>query len=270
MGWRDDIDQPGGDVRLSTSRLDEATGVVREAPDELLAEARAVDASITLDEYTLARVIASEHASGAPAELACIGDADLNRAAADRLSLLDHVTGRTGRYGRQRTPRPVATSRDPRVRHLRAARALLSGEARGVARGAVRYFDPRTQLAMWNKAERTYCHPLAILESWTFRAPLQPVSERSTDDKGRVLCGVGKRRSGGQQWVGTIEGVDAYELMLLRPATGLIEQQARYAEAKALIESRGKTVPPAPPTSSGGSLYPLAVATVLVVLLGAA
>ncbi len=77
---------------------------------------------LTLTEYACARVIASEHFSGKPAELCCIADADLNKAMAEGRNLVDHITGGTGQFGSQgsaaagkRQP-PVSSARPPTAR----------------------------------------------------------------------------------------------------------------------------------------------------------
>jgi len=187
---------------------------------------------LTRDAYALSRVINSEHGSGTPTEMCCIGDADANKAARQRRSIFDHVTAGTGQYGHQgEDKRPVSTARAPGPRHVVAALAVLAGPQpfgmRGIARGAERYFDVKAQAASAASSPETHCPPLVILERWTYSLPW-----------GSERCTLGTKRGGDQQeWVGPIPGVDPYVLMLMRPATA--HQDALYQDARRVIESRG-------------------------------
>jgi hypothetical protein len=195
---------------------------------------------LTEEEYALARVIASEHSRGSPTEICCIGDATLNGAAAAGRTLIDHVTAGANAFGGQGTvgagarKRPVSSARPPGARHLRAALALLRGRffglvdppARGISKGARRFFDPRSQLSQ-HKGGVGHCHPLVILERWTFARKW-----------GATRCTLlPKNGTDQQEWVGPIAGVDAYELMLFRKAGR--DQAALYAAARRVIESQG-------------------------------
>jgi hypothetical protein len=231
LTWADDINAPGAKERLSTSSQDDA-GTVRQLPSTLLEQAIRVAGRMSLDEYTLARVISSENGSGPAAHLLCIGDADLERARRRGISVFDHATGGTGRYGSQKAPRPVATSRDPYVRQLRAVRLLLQpGGARGIAKGATQYFDPRAQLSLWRDGRAS--HPLVILDRWTFD---RPWLTRTRDDDGRRVDTLGPPGSDQLEWIGPIPGVNAWELILLRRKTGDATQRANYEAARAIIE----------------------------------
>lgn len=239
--WTADINAAGGDVRLSRSTMGD-DGAIVESPAALLARAQGVVGGnaphgLTLDRYTSCRIIASELGSGTAPELLCLIDADLNSAAAKRLSVFDHATAGHGRFGRQGSPdskpRPVATSKDPTVRHYRAVMAMGEG-ARGIARGARRYFDPKTQLALWEKG--THHHPALVVERWTWNK--EWAGKLTRDRKGRMLRKLGPARPGGEEWVGPIDGVDAWELMLFRPAT--VDQKALYRESLEVVTSRGK------------------------------
>lgn len=198
-------------------------------------------ADLNEEEYALARVIASEYASGSPTELCCIGDADINKARASGRPLIDHITAGTGVFGSQGSDgagarrRPVSSARAPGPRHVLAAVALLRARffgfidppARGISRGARRYFDPRAQLSSHRSNSSTHCHPLVILERWTYALPWGP-----------TRCSLGTKRGPDQEeWVGPIAGVNAYELMLMRPAGR--QQDALYAAARRVIESQG-------------------------------
>ena len=77
-------DEPKPKKRTKRGRITSSTrdrfDTVQESPRELLAQARRrVDDSITLDELTGARLIASELSRGTPEEMAAIVDAELNR-----------------------------------------------------------------------------------------------------------------------------------------------------------------------------------------------
>jgi hypothetical protein len=234
-----------------------------------LAAARALVEDLGEDEYALARVIASEYASGSPVELCAIGDADINKAAAEHRDLVDHITGGSMVYGSQGSDagggrkRPVSSARAPGPRHVRAALALLRGgffqrlfafgvpPARGIARGARRYFDPRAQLSSHRTNPGTHCHPLTILERWTFALPW-----------GATRCSLGTTRGRDQEeWIGPLDGVNAYELMLMRPAGR--QQQALYESARRVIESAGAD-------QSGPSPARPLVELLVVVLIAAA
>lgn len=237
MTWEADIDADGAKVRLSRSSLG-GDSVVDQAPDVLLEQARRHVGGLTLDEYTLARVIASEHGSGSPAEMACIGDADLNRARRAGRSVFDHATGKSGRYGRQSKPRPVSTARDPYVRQVRVVNALLAGGVRGIARGAVQYLDARTQRALWKQGKAS--HPLTVLDRWIHARAWK---KRTRDELGRRVDELGPPGSlggGPLEWVGPIDGVDAYELLLFRPRTTPEVQAASFAAATDVITSKGE------------------------------
>jgi hypothetical protein len=208
---------------------------------ETLEEARAkVDPGLTLDEYTLARMVYSEGASGTPVELCCLADAAYNQARAAGRTIHAYATNGNG-FGQQDRTRPVSTARAPGPRHVHAALAVLRRRpwfgipmlapppARGIARGARRFLSPRAQLALSKQDRSRWCPPLAVLERWSFNAPW---SDRST-------CSVGKPgpRSGWEEWVGPIPGVDPWRQMFMRPATSLHAQL--YREARQVIESGG-------------------------------
>lgn len=236
------IDAAGADLRLSRSSLG-GDNVVDQDPQALLAQSRRrMGPSWTLDDDALARVMSSERGDGPVAEQLAIGDADINRARRAGVSVFDHATGRTKRYGRQGKPRPVSTARDAYVRQGRMVQ-LLRGEARGIARGAIQYFDPRTQYLQWLAGRAV--HPLVVLERWCFNKPW--AGERARDSKGRQLAELGdapKGTSGKLIWVGAIDGVDPWRTLLLRPcssknaaaAAELELVAARYAEVLEVLE----------------------------------
>lgn len=226
--------------RLTMSTLDGANRVVQ-ADAELLEQAHRVDSSVTLDELTAARLIASERGdAGSTIEWCCIVDAEVNRAQRAGKSLHDSLTRGAG-FGEQGHLRPASTRLDPSEGHLAAARAVLSGEARGIARGAVRFYDPHDEdvlarryeawLAAPNTTKRVArtCDALTILERWSFGYPFSGVG-----------CELNRTRIGAdnepQAWVGPIPGVDAWRLMLFVPMPASDPRhRAAYEAARDLL-----------------------------------
>lgn len=225
-------------------------------PEALLAEARrVVGDGLTLDEYTLARVIASEGGREPRPHQLAIGDADITRARAHGRSIFAHATGGSGRYGRQGygTPkRPVSTTVDPSRSHLEVARELLGGKA-GWTGGATAYYNPAVQYSCW--ARPTSCvprdvagalnrnqHPLDVLEKWSYA---RAVSNCGRDPQQRYRCTLGPKSStAGMEWVGPLNGVDAYRLMLFRPTRGPRHEELT-AQARLVITSgiAGRSAP---------------------------
>ena len=212
-------------------------GAVREAPEVLLVQARttARDSGITLDELAGARLAASEHGGGSLVELAAIVDAAMNRAQESGRTLFDHLTRGAG-FGRQGqgSKRPASTRLDPEFRHLWAARAVLLGLARGIARGAVAFFNPATMdatHAAW-KAGRgsipTSCDALGLLELWSFDRPRLGSSACPFDPS--------KVGTSTHAWVGPIADVDPWRLLLMKPAKPGAEHFAAYVAARKEIE----------------------------------
>lgn len=211
--------------------------------------ARAYAPDLTLDEYALARVVASEHGRGTPTEMGCIADASVNHAAG--APLFAHVTAGRG-FGAQEG-RPMSTRLPPGPRHIEAARAVLrrsffgalSPALQGVARSARRYISPRSQQGSFSEGSSKHCPALVILERWTY----------AKEWANRSRCELSATRGRGQlEWVGPIPGVDPWTLMLFRPAT--LAQDALYADARRVIESGG---------SYKGRLRPLGAAELLAV-----
>lgn len=222
-----------------------------------LEAARAYDPGLTADEYALGRVVVSEFGRGTPTEMACIADAVRTKAVARGRTIAAHITAGAG-FGEQGhgSSRPVSSRQDPGPRHLEAAIAVLRRGFLGVlppplvglARGATSFFDPKSQASQSVSDPSINCPPLVILEAWTF-------------DKAHPGCKLAERRGPAQlEWIGPVAGVDAYQLMLLRPAT--TNQAVLYAEARKVIESRGAYKAPLLP------LLPTELGTVLL-LVGA-
>lgn len=224
------------------SYLDDIAKTPREPRLETIEEARKVlgDPSLTLDEYTLARMVNSEGDTGTATELCCLADAGVNQARAQGRSLYDYATGGQG-YGPQGGARQVATTRAPGPRHVKAALAVLRRRpffgipgiapppARGIARGARRFLSPRAQLALSKQDITKWCPPIAVLEKWAFGA--------GWADRSACRPGAPGPRSQWEEWVGPIPGVDPWRQMFMRPATAL--HASLYAEARRIIQSSG-------------------------------
>lgn len=223
----------------STRRLTRALTLV---PAALLGEARRYDPHVDLDELAGARLCASEFGDGSPAELACIVDAAAEMAARKQVSLVAHLTGGLSAFGPEGGKRPASTRQHPTMRHLAAARAVLSGNLRGIARGARRFFSPKQQDRSHRafKAGRTLhkhtCSALGLLRAWSFDLPRCPGVGRCCGDGNPVASNPGPNL---EMWVGPIPGVDALRLMLMRPATAGEEHAAAYAAARAVIQGVG-------------------------------
>jgi hypothetical protein len=210
-------------------------------PDELLVEARRVDANVTLDELTAARLAASEYGNGGPAELACVIDAGVNQAAANGESLTDHLTDTRGRYGPQDASRPASTRQNANLRHLAAARAVLAGgELAGIALGARRFFSPRSQddqhrawkFGLGKKVHS--CSALGLLTAWSYVRPKCSNGRRCCADGMPPASPNGKHP---ESWVGPIDGVNPYVLMLLRPSSYGPQHDALYQQAATIIRA---------------------------------
>lgn len=232
---------------FTLARLEAAA---REPRFDTLEEARAVYRDLTLDEYALARVINSEADRRPVLEQACIADSDVNRARDRGRSLFDYITNGSGQFGGQGrgddgVTRLQSSARPPGPKHVEVALAVLRRSWKawpfllppllGVSRGARQYFNPKVQDAMHAKDPASHsCSALGLLRAWTF----------DTEKCGARRCCAGgapapdaRRGRAQMEWVGPIPGVDAYQLMLIRPATA--NQGALYAEAVKVIESKG-------------------------------
>jgi hypothetical protein len=227
-------DAPRGKLTRSTVGH---RGAVRESPEALLAQARAAarDPSITLDELAGARLAASEYGGGSLVELATVVDAEVSRAQKAGRSLFDSLTRGAG-FGRQGqgSKRPASTRLDPEFRHLWAARAVLVGMARGIARGATAFFNPAVMdsaHAAWKSGRGsipTSCDALGLLELWSFDRPRL----------GDSACPFDSTKVGAdtRAWVGPIEGVDPWRLLLMKPAKTGAEHFGAYVAARQVIE----------------------------------
>lgn len=188
--------------RRRLSRCTLSGSDVAQQPAQLLEQAREIDPSVTLAEYTAARLIASEIGRGSPEEMAAVVDVLLERSS-DLTAYLTH----DGRYGRQGSTRAASTARDPDTRHLAAARAVLGGDARGITHGASHFFSPRAQDALHRRdPDRTPRGALEQLEHW----------------------------SADLAWIGPVAGIDPWHLLCLSPGA----DAHRTAAAAAIIRRR--------------------------------
>lgn len=109
----------------------------------------AVAAARELDEYSLARVLASEAAGRKEAERIAIGHVVMNEARARKLSVTALVTSGkvgAGNYGAQNAGgRFVSTARDPYTADLDLARKLIRGQIPDPTGGARKFFHPAAQ-----------------------------------------------------------------------------------------------------------------------------
>ena len=227
--------------RINWSTTDDA-GTVNESPSVLLTQAARFDVHIDFDELTGARLIASEHASATFTEAACIVDCELNRAERRRRTLYRSLT-HADTFGKQGRKRPASTRRDPRYRHVLAARAVLTGKARGIARGATRFFDPVAMEAMHRKYRRwveggrqgkrpsvVSCDALTLLEAWSFDLGRGSTGNRCPPDRS-------KHGRHTLAWVGPIPGVDALRLFLMKPLPIGAMHTRHYEAARALLRA---------------------------------
>lgn len=226
-------------ARTLINHSDETAGDVVQSPDELLAQARKHIPDMTLDELTGARLAASEHGSGNATELACIIDSEQNRAARRGQSLYASLTRGHG-FGKQGKKRPASTRRDPAIRHFLISRTVTSGDARGISREAIRFYDPyilnrqngkyRRWLArgrVGDKPAIVSCDALTLLEAWSF----------DYGKKGGNRCPPDRSRPGRHPlaWVGPIPGVDPIRLFLMKPMPIGPEHQRIYEAARDVL-----------------------------------
>lgn len=143
--------------RLTRAPYDKRTGVVPGRPEELAGQAGA-----SVDEYALARNIASEHPNSSPALQALLAHATVNAAAAagrsvSQLLLRANNADHAGKFGTQAdlettltrsdgttyhpSDRYAGTSQDPYEGHLAVARGVLDGSIPDLTGGATNYDD---------------------------------------------------------------------------------------------------------------------------------
>jgi hypothetical protein len=101
--------------------------------------------SLSIDEYSLARNLASEYSKATAEMKVAVAEAAVNDSRRKGLSITQYVLkNRHGikLYGRQRQGREVGTALDPNVGDVRVAKFVLQGKSGNFARGATLYLDP--------------------------------------------------------------------------------------------------------------------------------
>lgn len=184
-----------------------------------LPEDMARAAATDLETYSLARVTASEYGSGPPLAVLAIAEAIRNYARGKGKSIFSVLTADSreavrGVFGEQHG-RYASTLRDPTLYTAAAARAALGGTS--LAQGAVKFFDPRVQDGGYQSDRKLTYDAVGIVRRWA---------------------------GDGYVWVGPIEGINEYNLMLMRPATGTVDT----APAIAAIERGRRGLQPSKPT----------------------
>lgn len=156
----------------------------------------AASAGLSLDVYALARMICSEYGSGSSAELLALAETTRNRARTAGVSIFSLLTRsssseRAGKFGEQ-LGCWASTRLDPNGRHAAAARAALE-EGTSLVGAGDDFFDPRAQ-----NAGTQLGHALR-------QTAADYVSARAAE---------------GRQWIGPIDGINAYKLMVFAPGYG--------------------------------------------------
>lgn len=166
---------------------------------------------LSLDAYSVARNIASEAGTDAdPAEKIAIGEAAVNRARRDEMSIA-RLTLKDGRwYARQRGKNPrVASSRDPQLEDVIAADLVLDGRTGNFARGATHYFSPRGMDWLFREG-RTDSDRWDVFERWT--------------------------KSFGLAWVGELPGINPETQFLMKDADpGSAYWERQYAAGRTAL-----------------------------------
>lgn len=246
---------------VAISRSTVVAGVVQQSPEVLLAQAQRVVPGITADEYSLARVIASEAGSRPEAEQLVIAACDSNRARSARLSLLAHIA-RGGKYGAQGTGGRLQSSRlDPTEQHARLAMRVVR-EKLDPTGGAEIYFNPAVQ---W----RCHTHPRecsvvgelnrnqspeAVVRSWSY------IMERRScgrDASERYVCVYGPPTGRRNQWVGPIRGIDPWRLMVFRRGA---DEATHEERTRAALEVIAAGIKGQSSVYGGGAAWPLVLA----------
>lgn len=189
----DSIRAAGADIvgpRTHPTSVDEGTrtlAVVDEDPQAL-----ADQAGLELDAYALARMVSSEEGSGSAEVLLALAETARNEAqrrgiSVSRLLLSSKFSASDGKFSEQ-LGKWASTRLAPNARHVAAAEAALSGT--DFVRGAVDFFDPSSQDRGTQAGHK--------------------LSQTSEDY-------IAARARDGLGWVGPLDGVNAYHLMLFAP-----------------------------------------------------
>lgn len=176
-------------------------------------------------------MVASEVGRGASAlYMLLVAEAVRNDAKAAGQTIDHYVRNRTneqyaftkGHYGEQKG-RKVSSTRDPSERSLAAARAVL-GQGTNYAQGAARFYDPRVQDGGVQGTAKLNYDAIGIAEKWSAE---------------------------GWNWIGPIDGVNSYRLMMLKKFSG---KQNPTAWIAAIKEGRGGAESAAPFMAAFASL----------------
>jgi len=222
---------------------DERWGIAGEVqPDGTVYEAPIVLAgAYQLDHYTLARMAASEQGDNA-AELLAVCVAAINRARRSGMGVHARITWnsdpmRRGRYGENGAGYWASTARPPTMRSLAAAR-LASEQAGERWLGDVdAFFSPRAQDLLVGRK--------------------QGVSGQVTRDAIRVIT---DQAGDSHAWIGPIDGIDPYALMLFRP----VRSPDTGAAIAVVSSARAGGAAPARTIVDGQAIAALAAAAAVV------
>lgn len=165
LGWRRFIlGFPLNVTRRKVTRaIADENGWVLVAPSTLALQAR-----VSVEDYSLARTIGSEFASGTFTEKLAIGSVVRNEARRRGVSLLRLTTdtsrfGNKGLYGTQEHGRYVATTRDPSEEDVYVAQGILRGAFHDPTGGAVNFFNPGAQSRLHASNPGLYDTPEAFI-----------------------------------------------------------------------------------------------------------
>lgn len=204
--------------------------IVNELPPEL-----AKAASVDMETYSLARVIASEGYSGDDYALAMVGIGSVikNEArrrfkddpnAITRLLIYSQFPAAKDHYGEQ-SGRYAATTRDPMKWHVLFAKALLDKDLPDITKGATQFLDP------WGPGGTQK------------NKRLEPFPE------------VMKRWHSKSAWIGEIPGLDTLSLAFFRPEPDEAKRESALASLLGIWRKRyggsGQGTPAKPPTPEG-------------------
>jgi hypothetical protein len=229
---------------MPTTTIDNYTVVV--GYPSSLADAAGLD----LDTYSLARMIASEDGSANDTVLRCLGECARNQAAHNGVSITTLLTKSSdtainGLYSEQAAGKWASTRVDPDDRATTAAQDVIAGSS--YAKGGRDFFDPSSQ----DKGVQNG-HILNL------------TSEKYID----------RNASSGLYWVGPIDGVDPYHLMIFADgadtsttaALAALNTGRGFPASYGNIDSADNASAPSSDSSGGigiGALFLLGLAVIL-------
>lgn len=187
-------------------------------------------ATQNVDVYSLARMIASEDGSASAPTLLGLAECARNKAAKGGVSVTKLLTrssmsGMDGTYSEQAAGKWASTRLDPNGRHVTAAQIAMLEDSDEFG-GAVDFFDPHSQDGGLQNGRKLHL---------------------TSEDY------ITARAEEGLEWIGDVDGVDAYRFMAFAPGQKPID----YSDAMAVIE-KGRNVHKL--WVGGGSLAALLVA----------